>query len=107
MRWKSDLPIVRIDNIWCELIAIDDMPAQRIVTFCKKHYEGLWQKRFEEDLVEVLAAMGQQPGERVKLNVRDPQTRQVSELLDVPMTHANRQQLWLARQVEKERQKDR
>jgi RNA polymerase sigma factor (sigma-70 family) len=105
VRWKGDVPIVRVENVWCELVAIDDLPAGRIVAFAKKHYDKLWQKRIEEDLVEVLTGLGQQPGDRVKLTVRDPNTKQVSELLDVPMTHANREQIWLARQAEKERQK--
>jgi len=108
VRWNDgDVPTVRVENIWCELVAIDDMPAERIIGFCKNHYHNLWQKRFEEDLVEVLAGLAQQPGDRVKLTVRDPDRKQVSELLDVRMTRANRQQLWLARQAEQERQKAR
>ena len=52
----------------------------------------------------MLDGLGQPPRDRVKLTVRSLETKQVSELLDVRMTHANRTQLWLARQAEKERQ---
>jgi hypothetical protein len=106
VRWKGDVPIVHVENVWCELVAVDDMTAERIGAFSKKHYHKIWQKRIEEDLVEVLAGLGQQPGERVKLTLRSLDTQQVSELPDVPMTHANREKVWLAGQA-KEQQKTR
>jgi hypothetical protein len=59
--------------------------------------EKHWQKRFEEDLVEMMARMGHEPGEKVTLRVRDVKTRKTEVLKDVPNTHENRQAIRQAR----------
>ncbi|MEA2709843.1 MAG: hypothetical protein QOF78_2444 [Phycisphaerales bacterium] len=101
IRWNGEAAQVRVDNVWCDWLAIDDMPLERLVAYCKQHYgRDLWQKRIAEDLVEVLIGMGQSPRDRVKLTVRGIDTKIVSELLDVSMTHKNRQQIWMAAQLE-------
>ena len=65
--------------------------------FCKKTYPDLWQKRFEEDLVEVLTKMGHKPGATVKLKVRPLDAKDAHVLERVPMTKENRTALWKAR----------
>ncbi len=104
VKWSGDSPVVRVDDIWCELLAIDDLPVERIVEFCKTHADQP-HKRFEEDLVQVLTLLEHSPrNERVKLTVRGVDDRKlVSELHDVEMTRDKRQMLWHARQIAERR----
>ncbi len=97
VRWKDATPEVKVKDVWYELLAIDGIEARQIVKFCKDQEERLWQKRFEEDLVEMMARMGHEPGEKVTLTVRYLKTGQTATLKDVPNTHANRQAIWEAR----------
>jgi hypothetical protein len=97
IRWKESTPEVKVNDVWYELLAIDDTEAKEIVQFCKDKEKDLWQKRFEEDLVEMMARMGHEPGEKVTLKVRDLKTEKTVVLKDVPNTHANRQAIWEAR----------
>lgn len=96
-RWKEATPEVKVKDTWYELLAINDTEAKEIVRFCKDRDEKDWQKRFEEDLVEMMGRMGHEPSEKVTLKVRDLQTGQMEILKDVPNTHENRQALWQAR----------
>ena len=97
VRWKDATPEVKVKDVWYELLAIDDTEAKAIVQFCKEKEEKLWQKRFEEDLVEMMARMGHEPGEKVTLKVRDLKTGKTEVLKDVPNSHENRQAIWRAR----------
>jgi hypothetical protein len=101
IRWKDSTPEVEINDAWYELLALNDVEAKDIVKFCKEKEERLWQKRFEEDLVEMMARMGQEPGDKVTLNVRDLKTGKTETVKDVPNTHANRQAIWEARHEKK------
>ena len=62
IRWKESTPEVQVKETWYELLAIDDLEATKIVGFCQRIYGDQWQKRFEEDLVEVLVKMGHKLG---------------------------------------------
>jgi len=97
VRWKDATPEVKVKDTWYELLAIDDTEAKDIVKFCKDREEKLWQKRFEEDLVEMMARMGHEPGEKVTLKLRELDTGKTVVLKDVPNTHENRQAIWQAR----------
>jgi hypothetical protein len=97
VRWKEATPEVKVKGVWYELLAIDDTEAKDVVKFCKDKEEKRWQKRFEEDLVEMMARMGHEPGEKVTLKVRDLSTGKTEVLKDVPNTHENRQAIWQAR----------
>ena len=97
MRWKDATPEVKVKDTWYELLAINDIEAKDIVKFCKDKEEKLWQKRFEEDLVEMMARMGHEPGEKVTLKLRDLKTDKTQVQKDVPNTHENRQAIWEAR----------
>jgi hypothetical protein len=100
VRWKEAVPEVRVQGVWYELRAIDDLDSGKIVAFCKKTYPDRWQKRFGEDLVEVLSRLGHKPtlNERwipvVRLKVRRLDTGQVQVLDQVPMTEENRRAVW-------------
>lgn len=97
VRWKESTPEVKVKEVWYELLAIDGTEAKDLVKFCKDKDEKSWQKRFEEDLVEMMARMGHEPGEKVSLKVRDLKTGKTEVLKGVPNTHENRQALWQAR----------
>ncbi len=91
VKWENELPIVRINNEWYPLLKINDLDAKNIVDFCKKAYDSKYQKRFSEDLVEVLTGMGKPPGSSVKLTLKKDAGTIVKT---VEMTKENRQLAW-------------
>jgi hypothetical protein len=97
VRWRESTPEVKVKDVWYELVAIDDIEVKEVVKFCKEKEENLWKKRFEEDLVEMMARMGHEPSEKVTLKVRDLKTGKPEVLKDVPNTHENRRAIWQAR----------
>jgi hypothetical protein len=90
VRWQESQPEVKIGQQWYKLVSLDDLPAAEIVAFSRRTYGDRWQKRFEEDLVELLSRMGHPPQETVKLVVQSLTSSQTQVLEDVPMTAANR-----------------
>lgn len=105
IEWTAAAPRVRVHGEWVTLLAIDGRRVEDIVAFARETYPDrpgetrpLWQKRFEEDLVEVLTRMGQAPGAEVDLIVEDPSGAQRT-LEDVAMTAENRRELWKAAQL--------
>lgn len=91
IRWQgSDAPEVRIDGEWVTLRSIDGHRVSDIASFAQGAYGGKWQKRFDEDLVQVLTEMGHPPGTSVTLVVENPETGDERTLADVPMTAENR-----------------
>jgi hypothetical protein len=90
-----------VAGTWAELVSIDGTPAARIVAFCQEHYPqrgDLWRKRFGEDLVEVLSAMGHPPGDRVRLELKTlPEGGR--RTIELPMTRENRQRIWQRNQA--------
>jgi CubicO group peptidase (beta-lactamase class C family) len=95
IRWENEQPVVRIGEEWLTLESIDGVAAAEIVKFCRDEYDDKWQKRFGEDLVEVLMRMGHAPGDAVTLVVRAGEG-EGRTLADVPMTRANRDAVWEA-----------
>ncbi|MCH8150368.1 MAG: hypothetical protein IH987_20720, partial [Planctomycetes bacterium] len=91
IRWT---PEVQIDGKWYALRSINDLPVEKIVGFAKKKYRGRWQKRINEDLVQVLTEMGHSPGMTVKLVVVDLETGKETTLDKVPLTAKNRRSIW-------------
>jgi hypothetical protein len=87
IRWK---PEVQLDGQWHTLLSIDGVSVEEIVAFARRQYDSLWQKRFNEDLVQVLSEMGRPPGKTVTLVVRDLKTGQEKTLKNVPLTAENR-----------------
>jgi hypothetical protein len=97
VRWKDSTPQVKVKDVWYELLAIDGTQAKAVIQFCKDKEGKLWQKRFEEDLVEMMARMGHEPGKKVTLKVRDLKSGKTKVLKNVQNTHENRQAIWKAR----------
>ena len=77
-----------------ELISIDGLQAIQILEFCHKTYAARWEKRFAEDLVEVLSGMGKTVGNSVDLVLKDLDTDEVIKVSDAPMTTENRRSVW-------------
>lgn len=94
IRWHEAPPEVKVDDTWYELVSIDDQSAESIIDFCKDHYGNIWQKRFEEDLVQAMTEMGHAPGKTVKLVLKDLKSGEEITKNDVEMTHEKRQQIW-------------
>lgn len=90
VRWDADQPEVEFGEEWFRLVSLNGVPAAEIVAFSQETFGDKWQKRFEEDLVEVLTRMGHEPGRTVTLVVKTLDTAETRALEDVPMTRANR-----------------
>jgi len=69
VRWEKEQPIVQFEDEWYQFEKIDGLGKEVIFDFCKKQYGSKWQKRFAEDLVEVLTALGHQPDVKVALKL--------------------------------------
>lgn len=79
------------------LIELDGLKTKDILRFARETYDRRWEKRFAEDLVEVLTRMGHKPGATVKLILRDPGSGRQTPVERAPMTEANRQAVLRAR----------
>jgi hypothetical protein len=91
IRWEGERPVIQLDGEWFRLYAINTTTTDDIVAFSKKNYGDLWQKRFEEDLVELLTRMGRPPKDTVWLMIQTLDFPLDSRYVkDIPMTRANR-----------------
>ena len=100
VRWDKDgLPVGKIDKKWYSVKAINGVTSKSIMEFCKKTWPSKTQKRFEEDLVEVLSKMGHPPKSAVTLKVIDLKTGREQTLENVEMTGENRRALKKTRDV--------
>lgn len=97
VRFEAQKPIVQFRGKTYELVALDEIPAEKIVRASRDNFGDLWGKRFAEDLVEVLWLMGHRPKSAVSLQLRDPKSGQTSTIADAAMTEANRRQIRDAR----------
>lgn len=86
VRWRGQTPQVQVQGKWYELMAMNGLSANQIVALCQALDDANWQKRFEEDLVEVLMRAGYRIGNRATLELKDLETGQIQVLRDVPMT---------------------
>ena len=81
-----------------ELISIDGISTKKILDFCHKTFAARWEKRFAEDLVEVLSGMGKEVGNSVNLVLKESNTNKVITVPNAPMTAENRRAVWESRQ---------
>ncbi|CAD7702953.1 unnamed protein product [Ostreobium quekettii] len=91
IRWENDRPLVRIDDQWYDLLAVDGISVDRIVGFAKKQYGRRARKRVAEDLIQILAELGHDPDWEVTLDLRTQDGTTVQQ--DVLMTKRNRNQV--------------
>ncbi|WP_417386022.1 hypothetical protein [Gimesia sp.] len=92
MRWQASQPEVKLGNEWYQLLSLNGIAASEIVDFSKQTYDAKWQKRFEEDLVELLTRMGHPPADSVTLEVQSLDSSEKQTLKEVPMTYENRRE---------------
>lgn len=69
VKWERETPVVQFDNEWYHLEKLDNFSKEVLLDFCKKQFGHKWQKRFSEDLVEVLRGLGYQPNTKVVLQL--------------------------------------
>jgi len=99
VRWQEAQPEVEVGGEWYKLVSLDGIATSEIVAFGQRTYGDRWQKRFEEDLVELLALMGHPPHDTVTLVVRLLSSEETRTLDAVPMTKANRRAIRNAAQA--------
>ena len=61
VRWEKEQPIVQFNQEWYNLEKLDSLTKEQVLDFCKKQFGAKWQKRFSEDLVDVLRGLGYHP----------------------------------------------
>jgi RNA polymerase sigma factor (sigma-70 family) len=91
VRWAGRNVQVRVDGTWYELMAIDGVPAARIIIGLEP--DPLGRKHFCEDLPMVMANLGDQVGSTVQIQGRRLDSGATVDLNNVPMSMANRSQL--------------
>jgi hypothetical protein len=96
----STVTVALPDGEEYELVAIDGIEIDAILDHCQQAYGSFCEKRFAEDLVEVLQSMGHEPGRAVDLRLRDPITRVEIAKAHQEMTEENRRAVRLARHPE-------
>lgn len=89
--------IVEFSGKEYELLEIDGLETDAIIRFSRETYPRNWEKRFAEDLVEVLTRMGSRPGKTASLLLRDPESGTTQRVERAPMTEENRLAVWEAR----------
>ena len=75
-------------------MSVNEIPASEIVKLSQRTFDSDWQKRFEEDLVELLVRMEHPPTDNVTLVVQSLTTSETSVREDVPMTEENRSAIY-------------
>ena len=96
VRWNNDTPEVQINDTWYQLLKFNDIPAEQIVATAKSA-SPIWQLRFEEDFVALLAYMGHEPAATATLQVKNLQTQKDETLTNVALTEDNRDAIYDAR----------
>ena len=95
VRYEADDSVsVEYNGQWYELVSIDDTMTALLLQTARESFGQLWQKRFAEDLVEVMEAADQRPRSTVKLVLGDRRSEQLLTIDQAPMTAENRQQLY-------------
>ncbi|KYG72795.1 S41 family peptidase [Roseivirga echinicomitans] len=88
VKWEEGQPIVQFDNEWYHFEKLDHLDKEEILAFCKSEFGGKWQRRFSEDLVEVLEGLHYAPNVKVELQLSQ---NGVSKTYIGTFTLANRQ----------------
>ncbi|MDP6929602.1 MAG: hypothetical protein QF412_07870, partial [Planctomycetota bacterium] len=70
MRWSQGQPQVQVAETWYVPVAIDGIGVEKIFAFIDRRWRGQREKRFSEDLVEALVAIGWEGDLQVDLDMR-------------------------------------
>ncbi len=108
MRWDGDVPEVQVPppnagepplaDHWWRVQSIDGQANEDILAFARMTWPSKWQKRYAEDLVEVMAGMGYEPGRHVALRLRSLDGGQVLDISHAEMREDYRRAIWRSRQ---------
>jgi len=71
VKWENEEPIVKFNEEWYQFEKLDHLSKKELLDFCKKEYGKKWQKRFSEDLVEVLKGLNFIPNKQVNLELSE------------------------------------
>ena len=94
VRVERDVVLVEFDGARYELVSINGATSKDILRSARRRYGSLVEKRFIEDLPEVLGGLGMSPNEStVELVLRDSTGKKV-EVADAPMTAENRSRVY-------------
>ena len=99
VRWKGEVPEVEIAGRWYVPLALDGVAVSEVVNHCRSAHGDRWQRRFEEDLPEMMAALGRKLGATVSIRVRDLASDEERTLGAVELTADNRAALKAARKA--------
>jgi len=102
VKWENQQPIVQFNAEWYTLEKLDSYTAKELLDFCKQKHGDKWQKRFSEDLIEVLTEMGSPPNEKVELLLSNSEQKIT---VTGTYTQANRQQVLAYAKAGKQTQK--
>ena len=95
--FKAEQVIVTYNDQNYQWLELDGFKVEDIIASAKKQFDGRWQKRISEDLVEVLWGMNHKPGNTVELRLLDTQTKRSVVVKDAPLTAENRQLVYRKR----------
>ena len=99
VRWVGDepdvFPEVLVGGVWYRPVLLESIEVKRILVMCEQHWPGKMQRRFEEDLVEAVALMGQTLPHRVSLSLIRVSDGERVEFQDVEMSKDNRKAILL------------
>ena len=70
LRWEGEIPVVKVEGDWFELVSISGVQASEIVAWCQENLGDKARERFREDLPVVLALMGHPTSSDVILELR-------------------------------------
>ena len=96
VRWRDQFAEVQVDGKWYELVSLNDVGFEDIMSFSRTTFGSGSQKRFEEDLVELLTRMGHPPEQAVKLVLESLTEKTTTTMEKVAMTSANRRAIYAA-----------
>ena len=97
VRFEGEQVIVTYDAQRYEWLEVDEIKIDDIISHSKRRFGSKWQMRIAEDMVEVLQSMDHQPGETVKLRLRDLNLDQDVVVEAAPMTEQNRAEVYRRR----------
>ena len=94
---NEDVATVEFNDASYELVSINDVPTADILRSARRRYGWSGEKRFIEDLPEVMGGLGLSPDETsVDLVLRDAAGEEVI-VKDAPMTEENRSRVYRSR----------
>lgn len=67
VKWEKEQPIVKFNGEWYQFEKLDRFSKKQLLEYCMQRFGDKWQKRFSEDLIEVLKEMNYKPNKKVQL----------------------------------------